>query len=113
MPVLNKHLPAHGIDTPLRLAHLAQVGHETMSFYYYREIASGEAYEGRKDLGNIRKGDGVKFKGRGAIQVTGRNNYSEASQFCLAMTDYYIRLNYWNCLNMAFWPLVGFGRNTS
>ena len=82
LPVLNKHLPAHGIDTPLRLAHfLAQVGHETMSFYYYREIASGEAYEGRKDLGNVRKGDGVKFKGRGAIQVTGRNNYSEASQF--------------------------------
>ena len=82
LPVLNKHLQAHGIDTPLRLAHfLAQVGHETLSFYYYREIASGEAYEGRKDLGNIRKGDGVKFKGRGAIQVTGRNNYSEASQF--------------------------------
>ena len=82
LPVLNKHLQTHGIDTPLRLAHfLAQVGHETMSFYYYREIASGEAYEGRKDLGNIRKGDGVKFKGRGAIQVTGRNNYSEASQF--------------------------------
>ena len=23
----------------------------------------------------------MKFKGRGAIQVTGRNNYSEASQF--------------------------------
>lgn len=31
------------------------------------EIASGEKYEDRKDLGNINKGDGVKFKGRGPI----------------------------------------------
>jgi len=40
------------------------------------EIASGVAYEGRRDLGNFIKGDGVKFKGRGYLQLTGRANYA-------------------------------------
>ena len=71
------HLPAYGImDSPLRLAHfLAQVGHESGSFKYMEEIASGLAYEGRANLGNTVKGDGVRFKGRGPIQITGRANY--------------------------------------
>ena len=32
-----------------------------------KEIASGEAYNGRKDLGNIYPGDGPKFKGCGPL----------------------------------------------
>jgi putative chitinase len=69
------------IDTPLRLCHfLAQLAHESAHFGTTREFASGDAYEGRRDLGNIQPGDGPRYRGRGLIQTTGRANYREATR---------------------------------
>ena len=64
------------INTPQRqAAFLAQIAHESGSLRYVHELASGEAYEGRKDLGNDQPGDGIRYKGRGLIQITGKANY--------------------------------------
>lgn len=78
---LNDAMREFSINTPARCAaFLAQLAHESGEFRYMREIASGAAYEGRADLGNTEAGDGVRFKGRGPIQITGRANYLKYSR---------------------------------
>jgi putative chitinase len=64
------------ITTPLRVAaFLAQAAQETGELRWMRELASGEAYEHREDLGNSQPGDGARCRGGGLMMLTGRFNW--------------------------------------
>lgn len=99
------------INRPLRLAHLlAQLAHESDAFCTFEEYASGAAYEGRIDLGNTKSGDGKRYKGRGPIQLTGRDNYRKFTgwvrQYIRDAPDFeampaLVSLDEW-----AAWPVV-------
>lgn len=84
---LNLAMEEFEINTAVRQSpFLAQLAHESGSFRYMEELASGEAYETRHDLGNTkpeaieaaaRHGStpGRFYKGHGPIQITGYYNH--------------------------------------
>lgn len=78
--VLESVRAAAGVETTAQAAmFIAQLGFESAGFRALTE-PSGAAYEGRKDLGNTEPGDGDRYKGRGWIQLTGRDNYRRAGK---------------------------------
>lgn len=82
----NKYADYFAVDTKLEICHfLAQLAHESDEFNAFEEYASGAAYEGRADLGNIKKGDGIFFKGHGPLQTTGRLNHQKAGREILKL----------------------------
>lgn len=85
LPHIQAAMAEYEINTPLRkAAFLAQIGHESGGLHWTTELwgptPAQSRYEGRKDLGNVRPGDGARFKGRGLIQTTGRDNYNSTGR---------------------------------
>ena len=67
---------------------MAQTRHESWNFSKMKEVGNKkkfDRYEKNRSiatqLGNMLKGDGERFKGRGPMQLTGRDNYTRASQY--------------------------------
>lgn len=84
-PVLDSLRKAKLLDRLMVLMALATVRAETESFEPLAEGASRynsspdghpfDLYDNRRDLGNRGKPDGFDFRGRGYVQLTGRDNY--------------------------------------
>lgn len=93
---VNQAMREGSINTPSRMAaFLANVAHESMGLTKLKENGPDSYFlkyepgtNPGRNVGNTKKGDGPRFKGRGMIQLTGRENYTRAwKHFGLPLTE--------------------------
>jgi putative chitinase len=107
---------------------LAQTKHESWDFSRMKEKGGSldfRKYDPKyaprtaKILGNKHIGDGAKYKGRGFIQITGRNNYTAASKDLgidlvnhpelAEKPDVAIKVSFWYCKTRVQSKISNFG----
>lgn len=136
LKAFNAVLPEYAIDTPLRIAHfLAQIGHESGELKYNKENLNygaisllrvfGKYFKTKEHalecerkpqtianivyanrMGNTGPDDGWKYRGRGLIQLTGKDNYvacGEAICFDLENNPDLINSDPFVCIRSACW----------
>ena len=87
------------IKDPAELAaFMAQCAHESDNFKTMNEYGTPERFAHKydiqfnpkkaKELGNDKPGDGIKYRGRGYIQLTGKYNYEKAGEWISKFLDH-------------------------
>lgn len=90
---------------------LGQCGHESGGLRYPIEIHDGSNYEFRRDLGNVKRGDGVKYAGSGYLQCTGRFNHTRFSEYLRINHEYdpdILEIGKTHTANKYPWTISGF-----
>lgn len=91
---------------------MATVYHETDKKFQgieeYGKDSYFKKYDGRKSLGNTEPGDGLRFKGRGFVQLTGRTNYTKFGKILGIdlVNKPELALDLDNCVKIMFYGMI-------